>query len=146
LEGIVKKMREDDGDKEITAGEISLINASHLPIYKILNVSLAYQKGRSPVTISQYAELIAFDVAYKYINDVLDAFQDGINRLKSLQMTDQHVQPFMEGMRHARTHLNLLRDSSFAKMDLLLGFIQKTQLIERQLHSMVGSLSNEYGL
>ena len=146
LESIVAKVRNDEGDQEITPGELSLVNASHLPIYKILNVTTAYQKGRAPINISQYGELIAFDVTYKYINDVLDAFQDASNHLKALQFTDEHVAPFMEGIRQSKIQLSLHRDSAFAKMDLLLGFIQKTQLIEKQIHTMMGSLSNEYGI
>jgi len=145
LESIVTKIRNDQGDLEISKGEISLINSSHLPVYKILNVTTAYQKGRAPINISQYGELIAFDVTYKYINDVLDAFQDASHHLKALQFTDEHVAPFMEGIRQSKIQLSLHRDSAFAKMDLLLGFIQKTQLIEKQIHTMMGSLSNEYG-
>jgi hypothetical protein len=30
-------------------------------------------------------------------------------------------------------------------MDMMLGFMQKTQMIEKQIHHMMGGLSNEYG-
>jgi len=145
LETISQKVRSDDGREEISKAEQSLINASHIPIYKILNVTIAHQKGRAPLNIVHHAELIAFDVAYKYINDVFDVFQDGINQLKAIQFTDVHFKPFIDGIRKARQHLMGYRMSAIAKMDLLLGFIQKTQLIERQLYTMLGSLSNEYG-
>jgi len=145
LEDLVTKIQADRGDQVATAGEMSLINATTLPVYKIINVTTAYQKGRAPINIGEYAEIIAFDVVYKYINDVFDAFQDGIHQLRALQFTDEHIQPFLEGMQNSRKVLFQHRQSVFAKMDMMLGFIQKTQMIEKQIHHMMGGLSNEYG-
>lgn len=146
LEELAKKVRDDDGGTAITEAEMALINATHLPIYKIINVSVAFNKGRAPINIVEYAELIAFDITFKYINDVFDLFLDGVNRLKTLQFTNEQTQPFLEGVRHARHHLNTLRGNAFARVDMLLGFMQKTQMIEKQIFTMVGSVSNEYGI
>lgn len=145
LEGLVAKIQADKGDQMATDGEMALINATTLPVYKIINVTTTYQKGRAPINIGEYAEIIAFDVVYKYINDVFDAFHDGIHQLRALQFTDEHMQPFIEGMQNSRKILFQHRQSVFAKMDMMLGFIQKTQMIEKQIHHMMGGLSNEYG-
>lgn len=145
LEGLVSKIQADRGDQVATEAEMSLVNATTLPVYKIINVTTAYQKGRAPISIGEYAEIIAFDVVYKYINDVFDAFHDGIHQLRALQFTDEHIQPFIEGMQNSRKTLFQHRQSVFAKMDMMLGFMQKTQMIEKQIHHMMGGLSNEYG-
>ena len=145
LEGLIAKIQTDTGQEETTEAEMSLINATTLPVYKIINVTTAYQKGRAPISISEYAEIIAFDVVFKYITDVFDAFQGGIHQLKALQFTDEHIQPFLEGIQNSRSVLFQHRQSVFAKMDMLLGFMQKTQMIEKQIHHMMGHLSNEYG-
>jgi conjugative transfer pilus assembly protein TraH len=145
LEGLVTKIQADRGDQVATDGEMALINATTLPVYKIINVTTAYQKGRAPINIGEYAEIIAFDVVYKYVNDVFDAFHDGIHQLRALQFTDEHIQPFLEGMQNSRKTLFQHRQSVFAKMDMMLGFMQKTQMIEKQIHHMMGGLSNEYG-
>jgi conjugative transfer pilus assembly protein TraH len=145
LEGLVTKIQADRGDQVATDGEMALINATTLPVYKIINVTTAYQKGRAPINIGEYAEIIAFDVVYKYVNDVFDAFHDGIHQLRALQFTDEQIQPFLEGMQNSRKTLFQHRQSVFAKMDMMLGFMQKTQMIEKQIHHMMGGLSNEYG-
>jgi conjugative transfer pilus assembly protein TraH len=145
LEGLVAKIQADRGNTAASEGEMALINATTLPVYKIINVTTAYQKGRAPINVGEYAEIIAFDVVYKYINDVFDAFHDGIHQLRALQFTDEHIQPFLEGMQNSRKTLFQHRQSVFAKMDMMLGFMQKTQLIEKQIHHMMGGLSNEYG-
>ena len=79
---------------------MALINATTLPIYKIINVTTAYQKGRAPISIGEYTEIIAFDVVFKYITDVLDAFQDTTQQLRTLQFTDEHIKPFFR--RHSK--------------------------------------------
>lgn len=145
LENLMTKIQADTGEEAATREEISLINATTLPVYKIINVTTAYQKGRAPISIGEYAEIIAFDVVFKYITDVFDAFQGGIHQLKALQFTDEHIQPFLEGIQNSRRVLFQHRQSVFAKMDMLLGFMQKTQMIEKQIHHMMGHLSNEYG-
>ena len=145
LEDLISKIQRDTGEEEATEAEMKLINATTLPVYKIINVTTAYQKGRAPISIGEYAEIIAFDVVYKYVNDVFDAFQNGIHQLRALQFTDEHIQPFIEGIQQSRKLLFQNRQSVFAKMDMMLGFMQKTQMIEKQIHHMMGSLSNEYG-
>lgn len=145
LETLVRKIQEDQGDEKATESEMALINATTLPIYKIMNVTTAYQKGRAPISIDEYTEIIAFDVVFKYIGDVLDAFQNATQQLRSFQFTDEHIQPFLEGIHSSRKILLQHRHSVFAKMDMMLGFVNKTQLIEKQIHHMLGSLTNEYG-
>ena len=145
LEGLVTKIQDDTGEQEATLEEMSLVNATTLPVYKIINVTTAYQKGRAPISIGEYAEIIAFDVVYKYINDVFDTFNDGVHQLRALQFTDEHIQPFIDGMQSSRKTLFQHRQSVFAKMDMMLGFMQKTQMIEKQIHHMMGGLTNEYG-
>ena len=146
LEGLVSKIQDDIGETAASPEEMALVNATTLPVYKIINVTTAYQKGRAPISIGEYAEIIAFDVVYKYINDVFDAFQGGIHQLRALQFTDEHIQPFIDGIQQSRRVLFQHRQSVFAKMDMMLGFMQKTQMIEKQIHHMMGGLSNEYGV
>ncbi len=145
LERIVEKIQNDNGQTTATEGEIALINATTLPVYKIINVTTAYQKGRAPISIGEYTDIIAFDVVFKYISDVLDSFQDATVKLRSMQFTDEHIQPFLEGIQGSRKVLLQHRQSVFAKMDTMLGFINKTKMIEQQIHHMLGNLTNEYG-
>jgi conjugative transfer pilus assembly protein TraH len=145
LEAIVSKIQNDDGGQEATEAEMALVNATTLPVYKIINVTTAHQKGKSIINMGEYSEIIAFDVVYKYINDVFDAFQNNTQQLRSFQFTDEHIQPFMDGMNESRKTLAQHRESVFSKMNTMFGFVQKTQMIEKQLHHMMGGLSNEYG-
>ncbi len=144
LADLVAKIQNDDGEQEATPAQKAIVNISTLPIYKIMNVTTAFQKGRAPIRIQEYSELIAFDVLYRYLNEVFTAFQEGASRLRELQFNDDYLKEFLEGIRESKKNLAHYRQSLFAKMDMMLGFMEKVRLIENQIHHMLGSLSNEY--
>jgi conjugative transfer pilus assembly protein TraH len=142
LSDLVSKVQNDDGTQEATPAQKSIVNISTLPIYKIINVTTAFQKGRAPISIHDYSELITFDILYRYLQEVLSAFQEGASRLREIQFTDTYLKEFVDGIRDSRKTLSQFRQSIFAKMDLMLGFADKIQLIEKQVHHMAGSLSH----
>jgi conjugative transfer pilus assembly protein TraH len=66
LVDLVTKIQNDNGEQEATPAQRAIVNISTLPIYKIINVTTAFQKGRAPISIQEYSELIAFDILYLY--------------------------------------------------------------------------------
>lgn len=141
LETLAEKIQNDDGQQIQTPAEISLINATSLPLYKFINVTTAYQKGRAPISIGEYSEIIALDVVITYVNDVLMLVREATSDIKDVQFTDEDIEPFLMEIRKTQQALYGVRQNVMQKFDQLLGFIQKTQMIESQLHHMMGSVS-----
>jgi len=141
LEVLVDKIYDDTA---ITTEEKDFLNSTRLPIYKMLNVTTAYRKGYAPVDIHQYADLIANDILYKYVLEVIDIVHDSLTQLKSAQVDDAHVDRFLQQLRFARERINQRRQSAYQQMDSTLSFIQATQLIEKQLHSMFGNVADDH--
>jgi len=137
---LVDKIYEDTA---ITQEEQDFLNATRLPVYKMLNVITAYRKGTAPVDANQYGDLIALDILYKYVVDIIDLVHDSVTQLKSVQVDDTNVELFLKQLRAARERVTVRRSSAFQQMDNILSFIQSTQLIEKQLHVMLGSVANE---
>jgi conjugative transfer pilus assembly protein TraH len=142
---LVAKIQQDDGTQEATPAQKALVNISTLPIYKMINVTTAFQKGRAPMGIHEYGDLIAFDILYRYIQEVLTAFQEGAGHLREIQFNDDYIKEFVDGLRETRQRLSGFRQSIFSKMDLMLGFMEKIQLLEKQIHHMAGTLSHVNG-
>jgi len=140
LETMVGKIYDDTAPTE---AEKAFLNSTRLPVYKILNVSTAYRKGQAPLDIHQYADLIALDILYQYISEVLDVVSDGVTQLKAVQVDDSHIKRLQGGLALARERITERRNSAFHHMDTILSFIQKTQLIERQIQSQLGNVANE---
>jgi len=140
LESLVRKIY-DDG--EPTEEEKDFLNSTRLPVFKMLNVLTAFRKGHAPLDIDQYADLIAIDVLYKYVLEVIDIVHDSVTQLRSIQVDDSHVELFLNQLRHARECITKRRNNAFQHMDSVLSFIQSTQLIEKQLHVMMGGIATE---
>jgi conjugative transfer pilus assembly protein TraH len=140
LAALLDKVYEDTA---ITKAEQDFLNSTRLPVYKMLNVTTAYRKGAAPVDLHQYGDLIALDLLYKYVVEVLDLVHDSIAQLKEVQVNNKDVESLLNQLRIAREKITVRRSSAFQQMDSVLSFIQATQVIEKQLHVMLGSVANE---
>ncbi len=141
LESLIDKIYTDGMP---TQEEKDFLNSTKLPVYKMLNVITAFRKGYAPLDIHQYAELIAIDILYKYVIEVIDIVHDSVAQLKSVQVDDAHMDRFLGQLRHARERITEKRKSAYQQMDSTLSMIQSTQVIEKQLHVMMGSVANDY--
>lgn len=138
LESLVQKIYEDG---EPTEEEKGFLNSTRLPVFKMLNVLTAFRKGYAPLDIHQYADLIALDILYKYILEVIDIVHDSVSQLRSVQVDDTHMEQFLKQLRLARERITVRRNTAFQHMDNVLSFIQSTQLVEKQLHVMMGGMA-----
>jgi conjugative transfer pilus assembly protein TraH len=141
LESLVQKIYEDG---EPTEEEKDFLNSTRLPVFKMLNVLTAFRKGHAPLDIHQYADLIALDVLYKYVMEVIDIVHDSVSQLRSVQVDDSHMERFLNQLRIARERITARRNNAFQHMDNVLSFVQSTQLIEKQLHVMMGGIAEQY--
>ena len=141
LDTLVEKIYDDT---PLNNEEKDFLNATRLPVYKMLNVVTAFRKGHAPLDIQQYGELIALDILYRYVLEVLDIVHDSVVQLRAVQVDEAHMQRFIDDLRHARERIIQRRGSAYQHMDSTLSMIQATQLIEKQLHSMMGSVANEH--
>ena len=141
LESLVQKIYEDG---EPTEEEKDFLNSTRLPVFKMLNVLTAFRKGHAPLDVHQYGELIALDVLYKYVLEVIDIVHDSVTQLRAVQVDDSHMERFLNQLRIARERITARRNSAFQHMDNVLSFVQSTQLIEKQLHVMMGGVAEQY--
>lgn len=141
LESLINKIYDDT---EPTQEEKDFLNSTRLPVYKMLNVTTAYRRGYAPVDVHQYADLIALDILYRYVLEVMDIVHDSVVQLRAVQVDEEHMSRFLQQLHQARERITQRRQSAYQQMDTTLSFIQATQLIEKQLHTMMGSVANEY--
>lgn len=141
LESLMNKIYDDT---EPTQEEKDFLNSTRLPVYKMLNVTTAYRRGYAPVDVHQYADLIALDILYRYVLEVMDIVHDSVVQWRAVQVDEEHINRFLQQLHQARERITQRRQSAYQQMDTTLSFIQATQLIEKQLHTMMGSVANEY--
>jgi conjugative transfer pilus assembly protein TraH len=76
--------------------------------------------------------------------EVIDIVHDSVVQLRSVQVDEAHMERFLQQLRQARERITQRRKSAYQQMDTTLSFIQATQLIEKQLHMMLGSVANDH--
>jgi len=134
LEDMVQKII---SDKPITKKEIGLLQSTSLPIYKMLNVQVAFAKDKDFLQIPNYAEAIATDILYQYLEQSLQIIRNSV--AASLTPDDflAKLQPNIDA------ELNFLRSAqkdAYTRMATSIQMIQNTQVIERM---MAGELSTQ---
>lgn len=94
---------------------------------------------------STNGELIALDILYKYIIEVLDIAHERVMQMKPIQGDDISIDDYLRSLKMARTRIMARRQSAYQQMESTLSFIQSILLIEKQLQTLVGTVSKTNG-
>lgn len=137
LVGMVDKVIADE--KELNDQEKALLNSTSLPVYKMLNVQAAFAKNKDIIDIKSYADIIASDIIFQYLEQSLQIIRKNIS---GSQYPDAIIDEFRPNIASELEELRLAQKNAYERMTMTLMLVEKTQAIERML---AGSLSSELG-
>lgn len=129
LDSMVNKIIDDTA---LSEEEIGLLQQTSLPIYKMLNVQVAFAKNKDILHIPDYAEAVATDIIYQYLGQILQTIRNSIASSQSPEELLAKLQPNID------KELEQLRDeqkNAYTRMATSIQLIQQTQVIERMLAS-----------
>jgi conjugative transfer pilus assembly protein TraH len=134
---ILKAMEQKvEDDLPLTVPERAFLESTALPVYKMLNVHSAFSRGLSLMFPSEYAEVIAMDILYRYvdtgISDVMEAFN-------SNQLPKELRADFLDMIEKARSQIKTLRAHHLKKMVHTQDMIAKVQMMEKQVSALISS-------
>jgi conjugative transfer pilus assembly protein TraH len=130
-------------DQPLDKKEISFLNSTRLPFYKIINVSTAQRRGEAAIDITDYSELGAVDVLFQYLSEILDVIHESATHLKSVQVDDTQIRKFLEGLNLARSRVVERRMGTFQQVEQISSVIRKTEMIEKMIAAKLGALNSE---
>lgn len=133
LLNISKRVRED---KALSEEEKGFVNATQIPVLKIMAVEAAFKAGGSPLSVTDFSEAIAHDILLQYLEEVMSIVWDSITQLKQMQINDHMIEEFRAGVADSRKLLYAKRTALFEQMAITLDFIERTQQIESKLQNM----------
>ena len=120
-------------DSALDAEETGLLESTALPVQKYLTVGQAYFSGGAMSDIDIYATLIAKDILYTYLNDLLGKMATSA---KALQLKkDDNIQDFHNSIIQARNEIRRYKDDTKERFDEALAFTEKTRTYEKALAS-----------
>lgn len=129
-------------DQPLSQKEISFLNSTRLPFYKIINVSTAQRRGEAAIDITDYSELGAVDVLFLYLSEILDVVHESTTHIKSAQVDDSQIRKFLEGLNLARSRVVERRMGTFQQVEQITSVIRKTEMIEKMIAAKLGALNS----
>ena len=136
LEGMVDKII---SDHPLTLEEIGLLQSTSLPIYKMLNVQAAFAKDRRILDVTSYADAIATDILFQYLEQSLQIIRTNIS---SSQYSEAIIAELKPNIDKELDQLREAQKNAYSRMAISIQMIQQTQVIERML---AGDLSTQLG-
>jgi len=124
-------------DTPLSDAEIGLLNATRLPVYKMLNVQAAFVGAKSILDVGDYAEVIATDILFQYLEENLALMR---THGASLSYPDSILSSFFQGISLARASVREAKQSAYTQVTMAAQLIQQTQALEQML---AGSLSSQ---
>ena len=126
-------------DEPLTDAEKGLIESTRIPIYKILNVQAAYQKNANILDVESYADVIATDILFQYLQENLELVRISS---RSLQYPTDIMAQFHEGINSAINDVRTEERNAQNKISMTMQLIEQTQVLEQML---AGQLSSRLG-
>lgn len=123
-------------DTALTQDEIGLLQATRLPIYKMLNVQSAFAGDKSVMDLTSYADVIATDILFQYLDENLSLVHTSVS---SLQYPDSIMAQFMQGITEARTNIRGAQQNAYSQIAIATQLIEQTQNIEQMLAGQLSS-------
>ncbi|MDD3448077.1 MAG: conjugal transfer protein TraH [Gammaproteobacteria bacterium] len=133
LNGIAGKI---GADAALDDAQRGLLSATTLPVHKFLTVEYAMLPGLISDSIDQYAALIAKDILYTYLRDLLGKVSASVSTLPN--QSGDKVEAFNDGVRKAREQISAFMEKNRKAFDESLMFTTRVREYERAL---IGRLS-----
>ncbi len=124
-------------DTALTQAEIGLLQSTRLPVYKMLNVQSAFVGDKKILDIVSYADVIATDILFQYLDENLSVVHTSAS---SLQYPESIMTPFEQEISQARTNVRAAQTNAFSQISMAAQLINQTQTIEQML---AGELSSQ---
>jgi len=115
----------------LLSSEIGLLSATKIPIYKILNVASAMSHSVVINQTAKYADIVAKDILYSYLNDLLDMMVASTGN--STFMASEEGDKYKQGINDARQQITQMKLENFNDLSRHVDMIRETQLYERML-------------
>lgn len=137
---ILSMIKKVTSNQELSNDEKALLNITSIPLYKMLNVYAAYSGSELLVDLPAYSELVALDILYQYLQDILSKVQKAADNL-SISGNEQ-FKVFQDNIFQAKLLLMEKKRESEVKASNVVTLIERTSMIESYLAAELNSLTN----
>jgi conjugative transfer pilus assembly protein TraH len=136
LENMVGKIY---ADEKLSKQEIGLLQATSLPVYKMLNVQAAFQHDRSIIDVAGYSGIIATDILFQYLKESLHVIKASSG---TLQYPQEIMTNFQGGINQAFNSVRSEQRNAYSQMAIAVQLIEQVKIIEQTLSGTLSTRLN----
>ena len=123
-------------DTPLSEKEKAFLESTSLPIYRMLNVHAAASKGTSLMLVTDYAEIIAMDILYRYLDRSIDEVLQ--SHSSNLLPKDMETELFRI-ITLARGRVRDIRQRQAEKMSTTNDMVARVQMMEKHISATVST-------
>ena len=120
-------------DTELSNEEKHLVAETQVPILKIINIMSAHQRGKAPISINAYAEVIAHDLLTQHIRHMVSLVRQLGSDLKLQQINAEPLEHYIKQLGQIERKLEMRQKETNQKVNQILYIIEKAQVLEKEL-------------
>lgn len=126
--GLYKKVRED---KAPTDEEKGFVNATSIPILRILAINAAYKNDAHPISLPELVEIIAYDILLSHITNILNLILERVMDLKAVQISDEAIGDFKESILRTQSMVLGERRTLLHQLQASLAMVERVEKLEK---------------
>ena len=135
--GIVEMQNDIQTSTRISSSLQSLLQTTHIPLYRILVVFSAKEGGLTAGDIDNLSELVAFDIVDRMMTNIMSDV--GTSQSYASQADAQQYAQWQAQYQAVIAQMRDARDGMKTRMDALQGWIQRTSLLETTLQNSLST-------
>jgi conjugative transfer pilus assembly protein TraH len=137
LKSIIEKIKKDERVTGTEDGMLEMIEESQIPIHKVLTVHAAYSGSGELFELSAYADSIALQVLYAFLDDALRKVSEAID--EQLVSTEDQLHKMRTNIAAARQSIYQREMKTHQNYNVILGMVKNTMFIEKLIAQEQGA-------
>lgn len=129
---------------KISDPEKYFVNATNIPILKILALETAYMEGKEGVSLDEFSYQISYDIVLNYLQNVLTTLSAGLTNMAGVQVDETVIQKFIQDVRRVRDLIHRKRHTLLNQVNANLVIRSRINLIEKQMFGIFNSRHERY--
>lgn len=117
--------------------EKALLNKTRLPLLRMFNVMTAYGHGSVPLSLPEYADLVAIDMVCLYLRNILDTIRANITRKMQIQFDSGLLERYENSLVRVEARVKEYETSVEKRMSQLYMLEKKMRLMEQDIYNEV---------
>ena len=132
LSSLQKKAHED---QEPDDKEKRLIEATSIPILKIISVQSAFKEGVNVISNLEVAETVAWDIFINYLDEITTTVEDSLSHIEGVQIDGKHIQKLKENIYKIKRLIATKKQSVYQRMLTVMNMVDSIMQQESYLRN-----------